>query len=55
MNKIQVRFSTPKDALGRVKPGWYVMDGMQYCGRYETQEEAERQAEALRQIRKVGR
>ena len=52
-SKIIVRYASPTDALGRQRPGWYVIDGQSYCGRYETQEDAERNAVALRKIRSV--
>lgn len=52
---ITVKYLTVKDALGRLKTGWFVLDGSQLCGRYETEAEAERQAAALRQIRKASR
>jgi hypothetical protein len=48
---IIVRYATPIDALGRPKPGWYVIDGRSFCGRYDTQEQAEKNAAAIREMR----
>ena len=48
---IYVQWSEPTDALGRKRPGWYVMDGTQFAGRYDTEAQAERNAIALCAIR----
>ena len=52
---ITVKFLGLKDALGRVRSGWYVLDDRVPCGRYDTQAQAEREANALRQIRRCSR
>ena len=49
--RITVKFLKLKDALGRVRESWCVLDGSQICGTYDTQEAAERNAAALRQYR----
>ena len=50
-SRISVKYATPKDMLGRVKAGWYVMDEGQFCGRHDSEAEAEKAAAGLRKIR----
>lgn len=42
-----------KDALDRPRPGWYILERGVPSGRYDTKEQAEREAAALRKIRYV--
>jgi hypothetical protein len=55
MTTISVRYLTIKDPLGLNRTAWFICENGRPTGfyGYKTQDEAERQAAAMRQIRKV--
>ena len=57
MNIITVRYMTIKDPLGLARTAWYICENGKPtgCYGYKSEAEAEKQASAMREIRKVSR
>ena len=55
MTVITVRYMTIKDPLGLARTAWYICENFKPTGfyGYATEAEANRQADALREIRRV--